>query len=183
MDYLKTEFVSPVKFIILTMFHLHILQVGGNGWTREQIRRQPPRVSPSSSLQNGDTTNSTEHSSPWELTGTQLAKEFPIFKGTKCSLSCLPLVCYLSQVNPVHTHTPYFFNISYNILPSKPGFSTSLFPLGFTNEILHQFPTSHELHHLFDWKYLYKRTKYKDFSNAELHTVVGKLKLHAQPSR
>jgi hypothetical protein len=55
-----------------------------------------------------------------------------------CVQKSPPPVSVLSNINPVHTLPPYFFNISFNILPSHP---SSLFTSGFQPKFIRINPT------------------------------------------
>jgi hypothetical protein len=58
-----------------------------------------------------------------KLTVLQLVKKFPAFYGTRTLITVLTTVSHmsLSQANPIHALTVYFFNIHLNIiLPSTP---------------------------------------------------------------
>jgi len=84
------------------------------------------------------------------LTITRPLKKYPYFYRTLRFFTMFtrppPLVVILSQINPVHTLSTYFFKIySITILPSTPRsyeYLLTLFPSGFPTKILNTFLNS-----------------------------------------
>jgi len=82
---------------------------------------------------------------PWskvlheKLTATKLFKKFPVFYGTRRSITVFTRARHWSHTYPDHTLPPYFPNIYSNILPSTPSLVSGLFHSDFLTKTLYAF--------------------------------------------